>query len=82
MLQIAKNLMYLRYFNKYEKFYSQKEISIISRIPQTHISRIENNKETPRLTDIIFYSYFFKVTTDDIIFKKYNPETKEFEERD
>ena len=79
MQQIGKNLYFLRISNKTNKFYSQKDISELFHIPQTHISRFENGKEIVRLLDIISYSIFFDVSTDDIIFKKYNSYTKEFE---
>lgn len=78
MKNIEDNLFYLRLFNKREKPFSQKDISEISGIPQTHISRVEKHKELPRLIDIIFYSKFFGVSADDIIFKIYNPETRQF----
>lgn len=75
---IQKNMYWLRYYNKQNKFFSQKEISQLLKIPQTQISRIENGAE-PRLYDVIAYAIFFKISTDDLIFKKYNIETKEFE---
>ena len=78
MSHIEENLKLLRRFNKYKSVFSQKDISKMSGISQTHISRLENNIEHATLTDIIFYSKFFKVSTDDIIFKKYNQKTKKF----
>lgn len=79
MRQIEENLLLLRFYNKKFKWFSQKDISKLSRIPQTHISRLENGIDLARLEDIMFYSIFFEVSTDDILFKKYNIETKKFE---
>ena len=79
MLNINKNLYFLRISNKKNKSFNQKDISEVSRIPQTHISRIENGREFARLNDVIFYSRFFDVSIDDIVYKEYNPKTKEFE---
>lgn len=78
MKYVAKNLRLLRHFNKMNKFFSQKDISEISKIPQTHISRIESLQENVRIYDLMFYSKFFDVSADDILFKEYHPETKKF----
>ena len=78
MKYVAKNLRLLRHFNKMNKFFSQKDISEISKIPQTHISRFEAVQESVRIYDLMFYSKFFDVSADDILFKDYNPETKKF----
>lgn len=75
--QISKNLELIRYYNKYDKYYSQTELSKILRISQTQISRIESGN-FPKLTDIISYAVFFKVSIDDLVFKKYDRNTKKF----
>jgi len=50
--------------------YTQQELSNELGIPQTHISRLLHNKEYPRLNDVISFSVFFKISTDDLIFNK------------
>lgn len=82
MTHIEKNLSLLRRSNKRNQIFTQKDISKLSGISQTHISRLENGKETARLYDIIFYSHFFYVSADDILFKRYNEWTKQFENPD
>ena len=79
MTHIEKNLSLLRRSNKRNQTFTQKDISELSLIPQTHISRLENGKESARLVDVMFYSRYFDVSIDDIVYKEYNPKTKKFE---
>lgn len=78
MIKLNKNMMKLRCKNKHNQYYTQKELAKILNITQTQISRIENGR-TPKLTDVISYSIFFEVTTDNLIFKEYNIESVKFE---
>lgn len=78
MHQLNENMFIIRHFNKRNQKYTQKDLSEILNIPQTRISRIENG-DIPKLYDVIKYADFFNIKIDDLIFKKYNRNTKNFE---
>lgn len=81
MKQLKENMILLRYFNKYEKRFTQKAIAEILTIPQTQISRIENDITEPRLSEVIKYANFFQVSIDDLVYKKYDGTNKIFIQR-
>ena len=81
MNQLRENMMLLRYYNKYEKHFTQKDIAEILTIPQTQISRIENDITTPRLNEVIKYANFFQISLDDLVYKKYDRTSKTFNQR-